>query len=294
MGYGVPAAIAAKIVEPERTVVCFAGDGDFLMSGQELATAVHEGADRALPRRRQRDLRDDPHAPGARVPWACGRHEPHEPRLRGLRGGVRRPRRAWSSAPRTSRRARRALAADRAALLHLRVDPDAIAPNTTLTAVRQGTVAARENGDRMRSLSAIALAVARPRPAAGRTTPTRPAARARRRRPAATTDSFTITELPPTTPPDTTPEGEGACSTSGLRLTLPEQDLPPAVADVRKRVFDAAIACDYDTLEQIALEQGEGFTFSYGARHGRIRALARPRGEQRPSSRSRCARSRRS
>jgi acetolactate synthase I/II/III large subunit len=40
MGYGVPAAVAAKIVAPERTVVCFAGDGDFLMTGQELATAV--------------------------------------------------------------------------------------------------------------------------------------------------------------------------------------------------------------------------------------------------------------
>lgn len=40
MGYGLPAAIAAKIVAPERTVVCFAGDGDFLMTAQELATAV--------------------------------------------------------------------------------------------------------------------------------------------------------------------------------------------------------------------------------------------------------------
>jgi hypothetical protein len=92
---------------------------------------------------------------------------------------------------------------------------------------------------------------------AGSTTATTP--------PAATTDSFTITELPPTTPPDTTPEGEGACSMSAVRLTLPDQDLPPVVADVRKRVFDAAVACDYDTLEQIALEEGEGFTFSYGS-----------------------------
>ena len=83
--------------------------------------------------------------------------------------------------------------------------------------------------------------------------------------PAATTDSFTITELPPTTPRDTTPAGEGACSTSGLTLTLPDQDLPHAVADVRKRAFDAAVACDYDMLEQIALERGEGFTFSYGS-----------------------------
>ena len=44
MGYGVPAAIAAKLVHPEREVVCFAGDGDFLMTGQELATAVQYGA----------------------------------------------------------------------------------------------------------------------------------------------------------------------------------------------------------------------------------------------------------
>ncbi len=40
MGYGFPAAIAAKLLHPERTVVCFCGDGDFLMTGQELATAV--------------------------------------------------------------------------------------------------------------------------------------------------------------------------------------------------------------------------------------------------------------
>lgn len=41
MGYGVPAAVSAALVHPERTVVCFAGDGCFLMTGQELATAVH-------------------------------------------------------------------------------------------------------------------------------------------------------------------------------------------------------------------------------------------------------------
>ena len=44
MGYGVPAAIAAKLIHPQRTVVCFAGDGDFLMNGQELATAMQYGA----------------------------------------------------------------------------------------------------------------------------------------------------------------------------------------------------------------------------------------------------------
>jgi acetolactate synthase-1/2/3 large subunit len=43
MGYGVPAAIAAKLVHPERIVVCFAGDGCFLMNGQEMATAAQYG-----------------------------------------------------------------------------------------------------------------------------------------------------------------------------------------------------------------------------------------------------------
>ncbi|WP_455281816.1 thiamine pyrophosphate-binding protein [Cupriavidus necator] len=44
MGYGLPAAIAAKLRDPERTVVCFAGDGCFLMYPQELATAAEAGA----------------------------------------------------------------------------------------------------------------------------------------------------------------------------------------------------------------------------------------------------------
>ncbi|HBV55050.1 MAG TPA: thiamine pyrophosphate-binding protein [Rhodobacteraceae bacterium] len=44
MGYGVPASIAAKVAYPERTVVCFAGDGDFQMNCQELASAKQAGA----------------------------------------------------------------------------------------------------------------------------------------------------------------------------------------------------------------------------------------------------------
>jgi acetolactate synthase I/II/III large subunit len=43
MGYGVPAAIGAKIAHPDRQVVCFVGDGGFLMTGQEIATAFHHG-----------------------------------------------------------------------------------------------------------------------------------------------------------------------------------------------------------------------------------------------------------
>ncbi len=44
MGYGVPAGIAAAITQPQRVAFTIAGDGDFLMNGQELATAVQHGA----------------------------------------------------------------------------------------------------------------------------------------------------------------------------------------------------------------------------------------------------------
>lgn len=44
MGYGLPAAIVAKITYPERTVICFAGDGDFQMTCQEMATAMQANA----------------------------------------------------------------------------------------------------------------------------------------------------------------------------------------------------------------------------------------------------------
>lgn len=43
MGYGVPAAIGAAITHPDRTVICFVGDGGALMTGQEIATAFHHG-----------------------------------------------------------------------------------------------------------------------------------------------------------------------------------------------------------------------------------------------------------
>jgi acetolactate synthase-1/2/3 large subunit len=44
MGYGVPAAVAAKLKAPDRIVIAFAGDGDFQMTGQEFGTAVQYGA----------------------------------------------------------------------------------------------------------------------------------------------------------------------------------------------------------------------------------------------------------
>ena len=50
MGYGFPAAVAAALLYPERTVVNVAGDGDFLMTGQELATASGYGANKGAGR----------------------------------------------------------------------------------------------------------------------------------------------------------------------------------------------------------------------------------------------------
>ncbi|HEX3138694.1 MAG TPA: thiamine pyrophosphate-dependent enzyme, partial [Rhizobacter sp.] len=48
MGYGLPAAVAASLLYPQRTVVNITGDGDFLMTGQELATATGYGATRLI------------------------------------------------------------------------------------------------------------------------------------------------------------------------------------------------------------------------------------------------------
>jgi hypothetical protein len=79
----------------------------------------------------------------------------------------------------------------------------------------------------------------------------------------AASQPVTVTET--VTETETVAEPEVRCSSAAIRATLTDQDLPEPVADVRERIFDAAVACDYDRLEQIALEQGEGFTFSYGA-----------------------------
>ena len=63
-----------KRLYPERTVVCFAGDGDFLMNGQEFATAVQYDLPIIVVIVRQRHVRHHPHAPGARI--SRPRHRP--------------------------------------------------------------------------------------------------------------------------------------------------------------------------------------------------------------------------
>jgi acetolactate synthase-1/2/3 large subunit len=137
MGYGFPAAIAAKALAPDRTVVCLAGDGDFLMTGQELATAVQEnlavivlivnngmyGTIRMHQERRYpgrvmgTDLVNPDFVAYAR---AFGAHGALVQRTEEFAGALE-----------------SALAAGRPALLELRVDPEAITPRQTLTEIRE-------------------------------------------------------------------------------------------------------------------------------------------------------------
>jgi acetolactate synthase-1/2/3 large subunit len=136
MGYGVPAAIAAKAVHPQRTVVSWNGDGCFLMNGQELATAVQYGLgivffvidngmygtirmhqEREYPGRVYgTDLVNPDFAALARAYGALGetveRTEQFEAALA------------------------RALAAGHPALLHLRIDPQAITMSATIDELR--------------------------------------------------------------------------------------------------------------------------------------------------------------
>jgi acetolactate synthase I/II/III large subunit len=136
MGYGIPAAIAAKVVHPERPVVCVSGDGDFLMSGHELASAVQEEApivvlvvnngmygtirmhqERLFPGRVVgTDLLNPDFAAWAR---AFGAH-----------GAVVLRSDAFPDA------FERALAEPRPSVLELRVDPEAITPRQTLSEIR--------------------------------------------------------------------------------------------------------------------------------------------------------------
>jgi acetolactate synthase I/II/III large subunit len=136
MGYGIPAALAAKVVFPERTVVCVSGDGDFLMSGHEFAAAVQEKLpivvlvvnngiygtirmhqERLFPGRVVGTELVNPDF----VAWA---------RAFGAYGELVVRSKDFPDA------LERALGEDRPALLELKVDPEAITPRETLSEIR--------------------------------------------------------------------------------------------------------------------------------------------------------------
>ncbi len=136
MGYGFPASIAAKLVHPDREVVCFAGDGDFLMLGNEMATAVQYGANTitvvvdngAYGTIRMHQERDYP-----------GRVEATELRNPDF-AAYARSFGAWATTVETTEAFPAALSAAREAgmpaLIHLKTDVEAIAPGRTLTQLR--------------------------------------------------------------------------------------------------------------------------------------------------------------
>ncbi|TGX50260.1 thiamine pyrophosphate-binding protein [Sphingomonas gei] len=137
MGYGVPAAVAAKLRAPERQVVALAGDGDFMMNGQELATAIQHGADMIVL------VIDN----GAYGTIRMHQEREYPARLSGTRlhnpdfAALGRAYGCWAeTVERTEQFAPaldRALAETGVRLLHLKTDVEFISPATTITAIRE-------------------------------------------------------------------------------------------------------------------------------------------------------------
>lgn len=136
MGYGVPAAIAAKLRSPERTVVAFAGDGCFLMTGQEMATAAQHGAaivvvvvDNGMYGTiRMHQERDYP----GRVSGTTLENPDFAALGRAYGGFGATVERTEAFAPALAA----AIAAGRPALIHLKLDPQAIMPSRTIDEIR--------------------------------------------------------------------------------------------------------------------------------------------------------------
>ena len=137
MGYGVPAAICMKRLVPQRTVVAFAGDGDFLMTGQEFATAVQYDlpiivvvVDNAMYGTIR--MHQERAYPGRVI--ATGLRNPDFAALAEAYGAAGETVTSTADVPAALDRA---LGAGRPAVLALKVDPEAIAPGLTLSALRR-------------------------------------------------------------------------------------------------------------------------------------------------------------
>jgi len=145
MGYSVPAAVAAKIAAPERTVVAIAGDGEFLMNGQEFATAMQYGAaivvlvvnNGMYGTIRMHQEREHP----GRVSGTDLKNPDFAALARayGLRGEIVEETRDFEAA------FERAWNAKTASVIELRVDPEAITTRTTLSAIRTAALKNKKN-----------------------------------------------------------------------------------------------------------------------------------------------------
>jgi len=141
MGYGVPAAVAATIVHPDRPVLSFSGDGCFLMNGQEIATAaqyalkpiffvINNGMygtirmhqEREYPTRVSGTTLTNPDF--AALGRAYGLHSEKVERTEDFAGAFARARQSG-----------------RAALVELRLDPEAISTRISLSRLRESSLA---------------------------------------------------------------------------------------------------------------------------------------------------------
>ena len=137
MGYSVPAAVAAKLVHPDRLVLSFVGDGGFMMSGQEMATAVQYGANvitfvlnnRMYGTIRMHQEREHPgrvvgtdlvNPDFAALARAMGCHGETVTRTDEFQPALE-----------------RAIAAGKPAVIELQTDPELVTTRTTLTALRE-------------------------------------------------------------------------------------------------------------------------------------------------------------
>jgi acetolactate synthase-1/2/3 large subunit len=141
MGYGLPAAVAAKAVHPNRPVVCFAGDGCFMMHGQELATAMQYGLPIVIIVVNNGKLgtirmHQENHYPG-RVS-ATDLVNPDFAALARAYGGYGE---VVEDDVDFADAFGRALASGKPALLELRLDPEAITPAATLSGLRAKAMA---------------------------------------------------------------------------------------------------------------------------------------------------------
>jgi acetolactate synthase-1/2/3 large subunit len=144
MGYGAPAGIAARLVHPDRPVVSICGDGDFLMTGQELATAaqfdakvifiiVNNGMYGTIRMHQEREhpgrvsgteLKNPDFAALAR---AYGLHGETVEKTADFEAAFER---AWK--------------AKTASVIEVRVDPEAITTRTTLSAIRANALKSKK------------------------------------------------------------------------------------------------------------------------------------------------------
>jgi acetolactate synthase-1/2/3 large subunit len=136
MGYGVPAAIGALRLDPSRTVVAFAGDGCFLMNGQEFATAVQYGLKLiviivdngmygTIRMHQERDYPERVVGTALKNPDFCA----YAKAFGGHGERVESTDAFWPAFE-------RAVAAEKPAILHCLIDPEALTPARSLSAIR--------------------------------------------------------------------------------------------------------------------------------------------------------------